>query len=187
MTKLVDCKYRIGMTVTLDDSKTHKLVWPQLFGHVNKVTSTKQLIDKKQLADLKVYCLILNYTDEDKKTNSGVKYYEELEWLVLNEQRNKYLRNLVEQDFNNTLCLFQLVEKHGKQLYELIKNKVGEDRKVFSSMVALMPNKEKRLEKLQKSLTTLLSLASCNPEFSSIELIIRTCITLSFLVLANLG
>ena len=131
MTKLVDCKYRIGMTGTLDDSKTHKLVLQGLFGHVNKVTSTKQLIDKKQLADLKVYCLILNYTDEDKKTNSGVKYHEELEWLVLNEQRNKYLRNLAAGLQGNTLCLFQLVEKHGKQLYELIKNKVGEDRKVF--------------------------------------------------------
>ena len=131
MTKLVDCKYRIGMTGTLDDSKTHKLVLQGLFGHVNKVTSTKQLIDKKQLADLKVYCLILNYTDEDKKTNSGVKYHEELEWVVLNEQRNKYLRNLAAGLQGNTLCLFQLVEKHGKQLYELIKNKVGEDRKVF--------------------------------------------------------
>ena len=131
MTKLVDCKYRIGMTGTLDDSTTHKLVLQGLFGHVNKVTSTKQLIDKKQLADLKVYCLILNYTDEDKKANSGVKYHEELEWLVLNEQRNKYLRNLAAGLQGNTLCLFQLVEKHGKQLYELIKNKVGEDRKVF--------------------------------------------------------
>ena len=131
MTKLVDCKYRIGMTGTLDDSKTHKLVLQGLFGHVNKVTSTKQLIDKKQLADLKVYCLVLNYTDEDKKANSGVKYHEELEWLVLNEQRNKYLRNLAAGLQGNTLCLFQLVEKHGKQLYELIKNKVGEDRKVF--------------------------------------------------------
>ena len=131
MTKLIDCKYRIGMTGTLDDSKTHKLVLQGLFGHVNKVTSTKQLIDKKQLADLKVYCLVLNYTDEDKKTNSGVKYHEELEWLVLNEQRNKYLRNLAAGLQGNTLCLFQLVEKHGKQLYELIKNKVGKDRKVF--------------------------------------------------------
>ena len=131
MTKLIDCKYRIGMTGTLDDSKTHKLVLQGLFGHVNKVTSTKQLIDKKQLADLKVYCLVLNYTDEDKKANSGVKYHEELEWLVLNEQRNKYLRNLAAGLQGNTLCLFQLVEKHGKQLYELIKNKVGKDRKVF--------------------------------------------------------
>lgn len=131
MTKLIDCKYRIGMTGTLDDSKTHKLVLQGLFGHVNKVTSTKQLIDKKQLADLKVYCLVLNYTDEDKKANSGVKYHEELEWLVLNEQRNKYLRNLAAGLQGNTLCLFQLVEKHGRQLYELIKNKVGKDRKVF--------------------------------------------------------
>ena len=36
MTKLTDCKYRIGLTGTLDDSKTHKLVLQGLFGMVNK-------------------------------------------------------------------------------------------------------------------------------------------------------
>ena len=46
MTKLVDCKYRIGMTGTLDDSKTHKLVLQGLFGQVNKVVSSKELIEK---------------------------------------------------------------------------------------------------------------------------------------------
>ena len=35
MTKLTDCKYRIGLTGTLDDSKTHKLVLQGLFGMVN--------------------------------------------------------------------------------------------------------------------------------------------------------
>ena len=58
MTKLVDCKYRIGMTGTLDDSKTHKLVLQGLFGQVNKVVSSKELIEKKQLADLKIICLV---------------------------------------------------------------------------------------------------------------------------------
>ena len=40
MTKLTDCKYRIGHTGTLDNSKTHKLVLQGLFGSVNKVVST---------------------------------------------------------------------------------------------------------------------------------------------------
>jgi len=42
MTKLVDCKYRIGLTGTLDGALTHKLVLEGLFGAVNKVTSTKK-------------------------------------------------------------------------------------------------------------------------------------------------
>ena len=68
MTKLTDCKYRIGLTGTLDDSKTHKLVLQGLFGTVNRVVSTKQLIDKKQLAQLKVMCLNLKYPEQRQRS-----------------------------------------------------------------------------------------------------------------------
>ena len=131
MTKLVDCKYRIGMTGTLDDSKTHKLVLQGLFGQVNKVVSSKELIEKKQLADLKIICLVLKYNEQDSKSIRGVKYHEELEFIAQNEQRNKYIRNLALALNGNTLCLFQLVEKHGQHLYKLIKEKANKDRKVF--------------------------------------------------------
>ena len=131
MTKLIDCKYRIGMTGTLDDSKTHKLVLQGLFGQVNKVVSSKELIEKKQLADLKIICLILKYNEQDSKSIRGVKYHEELEFIAQNEQRNKYIRNLALALNGNTLCLFQLVEKHGQHLYKLIKEKADKNRKVF--------------------------------------------------------
>ena len=61
LTKLEKCPYKIGMTGTLDGSKTHKLVLEGLFGAVNKVISTTELQEKKQLADLKIYCLILKH------------------------------------------------------------------------------------------------------------------------------
>ena len=41
------------MTGTLDGSKTHKLVLEGLFGAVNKVVSTTELQEKKQLLTLK--------------------------------------------------------------------------------------------------------------------------------------
>jgi len=131
MTKLVDCKYRIGMTGTLDDSKTHKLVLQGLFGQVNKVTSTKTLIERKQLADLKIMCLVLSYPEAEARNLRNVKYHEELEYLTQSEPRNKYIRNLALALQGNTLCLFQLVEKHGKILYNMIKDKAEKDRKVF--------------------------------------------------------
>jgi len=131
MTKLVDCKYRIGLTGTLDDSKTHKLVLQGLFGHVNKVTSTKALIDKKQLADLKILCLVLSYPEKEARDLKNCKYHEELEYLVSSDSRNKYIRNLALALQGNTLCLFQLVEKHGKILYDMIKNKADKERNVF--------------------------------------------------------
>ena len=131
MTKLIDCKYRIGLTGTLDGAHTHKLVLEGLFGAVNKVTSTKKLIDKKQLSNLAVRCLILKHSEANAKMVANGKYQDEIDHLVSSKPRNNFIKNLALKIKGNTLILFQLVEKHGKGLYELIENKSGKDREVF--------------------------------------------------------
>ena len=130
LTKLENCKYRIGLTGTLDDSKTHKLVLEGLFGAVNKVISTKTLQDNKQLADLKIYCLVLQHDNMSKNFLKDKSYQEEMDFLVSNEIRNKYIRNLCLSLEGNSLCLFQYVEKHGTILKKLIEDK-NENKKVF--------------------------------------------------------
>ena len=130
LTKLENCKYRIGLTGTLDDSKTHKLVLEGLFGAVNKVISTKTLQDNKQLADLKIYCLVLQHDNMSKDFLKDKSYQEEMDFLVSNEIRNKYIRNLCLSLEGNSLCLFQYVEKHGTILKKLIEDK-NENKKVF--------------------------------------------------------
>jgi len=130
MTKLEDCKYRIGLTGTLDGSKTHKLVLEGLFGAVNKVVSTSELQEKKQLADLKIYCLILKHSAQACHFLKDKTYQEEMDYLVSNTQRNKFIRNLCLSLEGNTLCLFQYVEKHGLLLKDLIEQK-ADNRKVF--------------------------------------------------------
>ena len=52
-----------------------------------------------------------------------------MDYLVSNEKRNKYIRNLASSLNGNTLCLFQYVEKHGKQLYETIREQSEYDKK----------------------------------------------------------
>jgi len=130
MTKLEKCKYRVGLTGTLDGTKTHKLVLEGLFGTVNKVVSTSELQEKKQLADLKIMCLVLQYDDVSRKFINGKTYQEEMDFLVKNSRRNKYIRNLCLSLQGNTLCLFQYVEKHGETLRDLIIEK-ADGRKVF--------------------------------------------------------
>ena len=130
MTKLEKCKYRVGLTGTLDGTKTHKLVLEGLFGTVNKVISTSELQEKKQLADLKIMCLVLQYDDVSRKFINGKTYQEEMDFLVKNSRRNKYIRNLCLSLQGNTLCLFQYVEKHGETLRDLIIEK-ADGRKVF--------------------------------------------------------
>ena len=131
MTKLIDCKYRIGLTGTLDGAHTHKLVLEGLFGAVNKVTSTKKLMDKKQLSDLVVRCLILKHSEANAKMVASGKYQDEIDYLVSSKSRNNFIKNLALKIKGNTLILFQLVEKHGKGLYEIIRDKSKQGREVF--------------------------------------------------------
>ena len=58
LTKLEDCKYRFGLTGTLDGSQTHRLVLEGLFGAVKQVTTTKELMDKSNLANLTSKALV---------------------------------------------------------------------------------------------------------------------------------
>ena len=131
MTKLIDCKYRIGLTGTLDGAHTHKLVLEGLFGAVNKVTTTKKLMDKKQLSNLAVRCLILKHSEANCKIISKGKYQDEIDYLVGSVSRNNFIRNLTLKLKGNTLILFQLVEKHGKNLHQIIQDKAEENRKIF--------------------------------------------------------
>ena len=130
MHKLVNTPYRIGTTGTLDGSKTHKLVLEGLFGPVYKVTTTKQLMDNDQLAELKIFGLVLQYPDDVKKACKDNKYPDEMSFLCGYEPRNKFIRNLALSQTGNSLVLFQYVEKHGQILFDMIKAKAG-DRKVF--------------------------------------------------------
>jgi superfamily II DNA or RNA helicase len=130
MTKLERCKYRVGLTGTLDGTKTHKLVLEGLFGTVNKVVSTSELMQSGKLADLKIMCLILQHDQTARHFLKGKSYQEEMDYLVSNEKRNKYIRNLATSLNGNTLCLFQYVEKHGKNLYETIRERAT-DKQVF--------------------------------------------------------
>ena len=102
-----------------------------MFGKVRKVTTTKKLQDDDTLAALNIFMLTLEYNDEDKIENVGKTYAQEINWIVLNESRNNFIRNLAIDAKGNTLVLFQFVEKHGKVLYDIISEKAEENRKVF--------------------------------------------------------
>lgn len=131
MEKMDNIRYRIGTTGTLDNKKVHRLVLEGMFGPVHRVTTTKALMDSGRLTNLNIMCILLKYNEEIRKARKNNTYQDEMDWIVQNEKRNKFIRNLAVKSTGNTLVLFQYVEKHGKVLYEMIKDKVHEDRKVF--------------------------------------------------------
>jgi len=132
LTNCVNAKYRIGLTGTLDGTKTHKLVLEGLFGSVNKVITTKELIDKKQVSNFQIKCLVLKHSDEKCLQLKDKTYQEEIQYLISCDARNKFIKNLAVSLNKNTLVLYQMVDKHGKILYDNIRNteKIG-SRKVF--------------------------------------------------------
>jgi superfamily II DNA or RNA helicase len=130
MTKLINCDVRIGTTGTLDDSKVNKLVLEGLFGSTFKVISTKELIERKQLANFSIKCIVLKYPDVVCKAVKGFTYPDEMNFLTQHEGRNNFIRDLAINLKGNSLILFTYVEKHGKILYELIQEKC-DNRKVF--------------------------------------------------------
>lgn len=122
---------RIGTTGTLDGTKTNRLVLEGLFGSVCRVVTTKTLMDDSRLAPLKITCVKLVYNDEERKAVKKMTYQEEISFLVEHKKRNIFLRNLALAQKGNTLLLFQFVERHGKVIHEMIKEKAGPDRPVF--------------------------------------------------------
>ena len=88
MTKLTKCKYRVGLTGTLDGTKTHKLVLEGLFGTVNKVVSTTELQETGKLAKLKIFCLVLQHGKTERDFLKDKNYQEEMDFLVTNTKRN---------------------------------------------------------------------------------------------------
>lgn len=131
MDKCVNAKYRFGLTGTLDGTETNKLVLEGLFGKVFTVTSTVKLQQNNQLADLDIKVLLLRYHNDVCHQMEGKKYQEEVDYIVTNEKRNKFISKLALDQDGNTLVMFQFVEKHGKVLYDMIKSMADEDRKIF--------------------------------------------------------
>ena len=131
MEKCVNAEYRIGTTGTLDGTQTHQLVLEGLFGPVYKVTTTKELMDRKNLAQMDITVLLLKYEDEYCKVVSKNTYQEELDFIVKYHPRNNFISNLALDQKGNTLILFQYVDKHGKPLHDLLTKKIAKGRKLF--------------------------------------------------------
>ena len=131
MNKCIEAEYRFGTTGTLDGALTHELVLQGLFGKVHRVTSTRELQANDTLAKLTIRRIILDHGENIKKDFGKKTYQEEIEFIVTNSKRNTFIKNLTLDLKGNTLVLYNYVEKHGKPLYNLIKDEVEESRKTF--------------------------------------------------------
>jgi superfamily II DNA or RNA helicase len=130
MKKSHSAKYRFGFTGTLSnggkDSQTHEWVIAGLFGPQYKAIGTKELMDKGRAAQLDINCLLIRHPPQKFDA-----YEDEIQFIINNEKRNNFIKNLAVSLKKNTLILFTRVDTHGKIIYDLINNSVGDTRKVF--------------------------------------------------------
>lgn len=140
MDRCSEAYYRFGFTGSLDGVVMNEWTLCGLFGSVYKTTTTKELMDDGKLTPLLIKCCRLIYSEDIRrdfktavygtksKSQKTVKYIDEVEWLLLNEKRNKFISGLASNLDGNTLIFFVRSE-HGRTLEREILE-VG-DKKVF--------------------------------------------------------
>lgn len=113
------CEYRIGLTGTLDGSSMHELEMMSRFGDIYRATTSKELMESGDLANLSITCLhVLHNTAPKKRT-----YQDEIDFLVASDARNEMLCDIAMSQEGNVLMLFNFIEKHGAALLEKLKVK----------------------------------------------------------------
>ena len=128
MENMVNTPYRFGFTGSLDGTETNEMVIEGLFGPTKSFVTTIELIKKGIVSDFKINAILFQYSDEYRKLLYKVDYDKEIDFIVGFEPRNKFIRNLAVSLKGNTLLLFRYIDKHGKILYDMLKDA---DRKVF--------------------------------------------------------
>jgi superfamily II DNA or RNA helicase len=122
MTKLNNCKHRFGFTGTLDGSVSNSLILEGLFGKIKKVTTTAELMEQNHVAELMIKAIVLKYPEQTCKYILDNDYHNEIDYIVTNDRRNKFIKNLSLSLEGNVLIFFQLKEKQGKVLYDMLTN-----------------------------------------------------------------
>lgn len=131
MERMQHVKYRIGTTGTLDDKQLNQLTLEGLFGTVHRVITTKELMDQGSVVNIDISCLMLQYDEKIRKENKGMNYQEEIDFIVSNQARNKFITSLALKQKGITLVLFRYIEKHGDILYDMLVNKALEGTQIY--------------------------------------------------------
>jgi len=136
MENLIHASFRTGTTGSIDDGPVHELTLEGHFGKTRTSASTDELMKQGYLSDLSIKAIILKHDKDictERKKNKWT-YHQEIDYLIANEERNRFITNLACSLENNTLVLYNHVENHGNQLETELKHwveKNASDKKVF--------------------------------------------------------
>jgi len=129
--KCKNAEYRFGFSGSVKNSKTHVLTLEGMFGKSHITKTTKELMDEGSVTELDIKGVLIKYPPEvcnqQRKIND---YSAELDYIVTNEDRNKFICKMALSQKGNGLILVDKVDKHAKPLLKMLKEMAG-DRPVF--------------------------------------------------------
>ena len=117
--KSSETKYRFGLTGTLDDVEVNRLVIEGLTGKVHHVTTTKELMDKKIVSQLKINCAVLRYDNDIRKAMQKSTYQSEMKLIKDYAPRTKFIANTVSSISKDDNIL--ILTEHRNHLEALVK------------------------------------------------------------------
>lgn len=151
----VNARFRIGLTGTLKECKTHITALTGLLGESYQVTTTKELMERGILTNLEINAILLKHHEIPK-----LEYKDELDFIVLHNKRNKFISSLTELHKNeNYLILYQYVKKHGKPLYEYLTKKYP-DKQVLLVNGDIKPEVREEIRKITEANNNVIIVAS---------------------------
>jgi len=87
-------------------------------------------MDRSLISNLEINVLILDYSKDLKLEYKGLKYFDEIKNLTIEDKRNEFIKDLALNIKGNTMIAFRYIN-HGKILYDMISKNVHKNRKVF--------------------------------------------------------
>ncbi len=161
MQETKNCEYKIGMSGSIVDEISSTMTLKGLFGEIEDIISTKEMIDRGYSTLLNITGIQLNYGSEiiqqlknilkEKKNNKHEqklkpieKYKIEIDFLTNLKIRNKFIVKLALSLKGNSLILHKNIE-HGKVLKKIIEK--NSDRKVFIVNGSVKGDKREKIRK----------------------------------------
>lgn len=125
MVSLTNCYVRIGLTGTLDYTKTSQMMLEGLFGKPYAPTSTSELVDQGFLAKPLIKALVLIHPKV-----KFADYATEMQYLSKSDKRNHFIANLALSLKGNSIILFSSIEQ-GKNILAIVEQRKKKKQHVF--------------------------------------------------------
>lgn len=123
--------YRFGFTGTMPDNILDQWTVKGIIGPVIFEKNSHELREEKYISPVQVLVAQVTYSDPPIYTRSvstTANYQKEIDYIISNDKRNKYITKIVNKLSNNTLILVDRLE-HGERLYNILT--INSNKKIF--------------------------------------------------------